>query len=494
MKPFTATLLAAVAVAMGWGAAAPSGAQVQAMPGGFRMEKHVSREAHFVLYKPAGWQVYEGTQPTFRTLAVCDPGGQYEAAVFYGTSPTSGDVLALTRLFVSGVGRQFPDLTLTRALTSPDGKRIVYDAVFTHPQKGPRAFRCWVIGCPNAEFLYMSIEAPRDRMEAAKPLLMTTLSNVRIMRGAFGRTGAAPIQVRLVPYRLSDGSAAFQMPQGWRCQEFGNGCFWASDPAGSYGFIVASVDVITPQLGVTFPGAIISPYRSPSSAMAFLCNHQGLASNMRFTNVIPRADLAGQLAQVYTAGPVQVEEFLYTCTTRGGLAKGYTFGLSFGSRLGTNWNYRHATVIAPADAFDRFLGTFATMLGSYQINDQWARNYVAQGMARLRQLQQQTSAMVARNAQEIRQMMQAAYDERQRSMDYIDYQRTNYIRGQQDWVSQMEGGTIYHTDAWGTTNTTTGERWDGKAYDYYHYQGQNPKYNEQMQGIDSRRLWERHVR
>ena len=91
-------------------------------------------------------------------------------------------------------------------------------------------------------------------------------------------------------------------------------------------------------------------------------------------------------------------------------------------------------------------------------------------------------------------MMQAAYDERQKSMDYIDYQRTSYIRGQQDWISSMEGGTVYRTDSWGTKNTATGEYWEGKAYDYYHYQGKNPKYNEQMQAVDSRALWEKHIR
>lgn len=91
-------------------------------------------------------------------------------------------------------------------------------------------------------------------------------------------------------------------------------------------------------------------------------------------------------------------------------------------------------------------------------------------------------------------MMQAAYDERQRSMDYIDYQRTSYIRGQQDWISSMEGGAVYRSDSWGTKNTTTGEYWEGKAYDYYRFQGQNPKYNEQMQPVDSRALWERHIR
>ena len=75
-----------------------------------------------------------------------------------------------------------------------------------------------------------------------------------------------------------------------------------------------------------------------------------------------------------------------------------------------------------------------------------------------------------------------------------DYQRTNYIRGQQDWISTMEGGTIYHTDSWGTLNTDTGVYLQGKAYDYVHFQGDNPKYNEQMMPIDSRQLWERHVR
>jgi len=143
--------------------------------------------------------------------------------------------------------------------------------------------------------------------------------------------------------------------------------------------------------------------------------------------------------------------------------------------------------------FDRYVGNFAAMVGSYKIDDQWAQAYIAQGMARLRQMQRETSALVARNAQEIHDMMQAAYDERQRSMDYIDYQRTNYIRGTQDWVSSMEGGTVYHSDSWGTQNLTTGERWDGSPFDYVHFEGQSPKYNDAMQAIDSRALWERHV-
>jgi len=58
----------------------------------------------------------------------------------------------------------------------------------------------------------------------------------------------------------------------------------------------------------------------------------------------------------------------------------------------------------------------------------------------------------------------------------------------------MEGGTVYRSDSWGTKNTTTGETWEGRPYDYVHFEGKNPKYNEQMQPVDSRALWERHIR
>jgi hypothetical protein len=199
------------------------------------------------------------------------------------------------------------------------------------------------------------------------------------------------------------------------------------------------------------------------------------------------------MGRVYTAGPVTTEEFVYTFTAQGRPNKGYTFGTSFGSRLGTNWNFWHITVAALTEFFDPFVPHFVTMIQSYKIDDQYAAHYISQGIARLRQLQQQTSQMVTRNAQEIHQMMQAAYDERQKSMEYIDYQRSNYIRGQQDWITTVEGGTLYHTDSWGTKNTATGEYWEGQPYNYVNFKGDNPKYREQMAPIDRRELWERHI-
>jgi len=431
----------------------PPGKQGDLRPGGLQMKKFVSEQASFILYLPEGWTASEGASGGFRTLFITDPAGKYGAAMFHGVSPTGNDLVALARRFIGNVGQQFPDLQIRNPMVSNDKTQIVYDGVFTLPQRGRREFRAWISGS-GGNFIYSSVEAPEAELAGIKQLLLTILSNVRVMKGAFGE--ASPSRVALVQRRLSDGSAYFQIPQNWQYQEFGKGSFAAKDPTGAYSFIVATAQALDPRMRVTAPGVFVSSYLPPHRAMQFFATAGGWAANIQFLEVIPKHDLARQIGQVYTAGPVTAEEFLYTFVAQGRKSKGYTFGVSFGSRLGTNWSFWHITVGGPLEGFDSFAPTFVTMMQSYKIDDQFARNYIAQGMARLREMQKQTAALVSRNAQEIRQMMQSAYDERQRSMDYIDYQRTNYIRGQQDWVSHVEGGTVYHTDSWGTKNTATG--------------------------------------
>ena len=454
------------------------------------MEKYVSKEASFVVYKPSGWTVREESQTGAHLLAVSDPGGCLSASMLFGASPTGNDVTALASALASEFARCYPDARISNVLISRDRRRVMFDGTFSTAEAGAREMRAWVSG-GSGQFAYSRIEAPAGRLAEERRILLTILANVRVIKGAVGGSDAAPKRVQMASHTLSDGSASFLLPVGWDCRELGKGQFAANDASGAFGFLVGSADMITPRPGVTFPGAIVSPYLPPSRAWEFLTSHLGLASEMRFESVVPRNDLAGQFATVYTSGPVQVEEFLYSCTTRAGRARGYTIGLSLGSRLDTNWNFRHLSVYGPAERFNAFLVNFAAMLESYRISDQWAQRYVAQGLVRLRQLQQQTAAIVARNADEIHSMMQAAYDERQRSQEYIDYQFTNYIRGEQDWISSVEGGTVYHSDSWGTRNTTTGESWEGQPFNSVNFEGSNPKYNEQMQAINDRATFER---
>jgi hypothetical protein len=443
-------------------------------PAGPTMQKVVTQQASFVLYVPKGWKAQESTDGQALRVTASDPQGR--SSVFFST------------------GAAARDLEIRSAFASRDGSSLAFEGTYSPPKRGKTDFRSWV-SLQGAEATSARIEALAGQLTAMKPTLLTVLSNIRVMKGAVAPvTAAAPVRVQLVPYRLRDGSASFLIPQGWQCQDHGKGIFVAGEPGG-YSYISGNVTLLTPQMRVNQPGILVSPYLAPGRAWQFITAGYGLATNMRFEKVIPRADMARQMGQVYTAGPVTVEELIYTFTSKEGQhCKGYTYGISFGSRVGASWSFRHLTLTAPAERFGAWAGHFASMLGSYKINERWAQEYVAQGARRLREMQQQTSAMVARNAQEIRQMMQAAYDERQRSMDYIDYQRTSYIRGQQDWISSMEGGAVYRSDSWGTKNTATGEYWEGKPYDYVHFEGKNPKYNEQMQPVDSRALWERHIR
>ena len=466
-----------------------------ATPAGPGMQKVVTEKASFVLYVPKGWKVKESAEGQALQVTASDPSGRSSVFLSAGAAPQGENATTLAKREAAKLGRAAQDLEIRNAFASRDGSTLVFDGTYSPPKRGKTEFRSWA-NLRGAEATCARIEAPAGQLTAMRPTLLTVLSNIRVMKGAAAPAGAAPapVKVQLAPYRLRDGSASFLIPQGWQCQDHGKGTFVAGDPGG-YSFISGNVDLLSPQMRVNQPGILVSPYLAPGQAWQFITARYGLASNMRYEKVIPRADMARQMGQVYTAGPVTVEELIYTFTSKEGKAtRGYTFGISFGSRLGTNWSFRHLTVTAPVERFGPWAGSFADMLGSYKINERWASDYAAQGARRLREMQQQTSAMVTRNAQEIRQMMQAAYDERQRSQDYIDYQRTSYIRGQQDWISSMEGGTVYRSDSWGTKNTATGEYWGGKPYDYVHFEGKNPKYNEQMQPVDSRALWERHIR
>ena len=454
-----------------------------------QIRKFVTPGADFVLYLPQGWNCTEKTGDGYLSLIVEDPSGLFGAVMDYGFSRQAGSGQA--KLMIERLARQFPTLRLANSMRNNDYSRVVFDGLFTDPAKGKREFRCWVTN--NAgNFLCSRIEGPEGRLGENREMLLSVLANVRLIKGAF-RSGAS-MPVALVPHQLSDGSASFQLPQGWRVQDLGKTQFIAVDPSGRFSFMVARAEMITPRLGVRSPGILVLPYMSPHDAMKSLCAQLGIATNMQFLWINRHQDMEQSVARTSAAGMTSaIEDFLYTCDGKVGRSKGFTFGMCFYSRLGTNWSMNHFTVGAPEDQFDAFSPNFANMLQSYRINEAWVSDYISRGLENLRRLERQTSEIVTRNAQEIHSMIQAAYEERQRSQDYIDYQRTNYIRGEQDWISSVEGGTVYHSDTWGLTNTAIGEFSKGQPFDYVHFQGENPKYRETMISVDNRELWQKYV-
>ncbi len=78
--------------------------------------------------------------------------------------------------------------------------------------------------------------------------------------------------------------------------------------------------------------------------------------------------------------------------------------------------------------------------------------------------------MMSRYAEEMRQSSLASHQNRIRSSDLISYKFSTYMRGEQEWVTGLEGGRIYTSDHWGLSSggKTIVE---GPPFNYYNYRG-----------------------
>jgi len=79
--------------------------------------------------------------------------------------------------------------------------------------------------------------------------------------------------------------------------------------------------------------------------------------------------------------------------------------------------------------------------------------------------------MMSRYADEMRQASLSSHQERMRSGDFISYKFSTYMRGEQEWVTGLNGGAIVKTDHWGLS---VGGRYvvEGPPFNYYSFQGE----------------------
>src|SRR4030067_1438031 len=137
-----------------------------------------------------------------------------------------------------------------------------------------------------------------------------------------------------------------------------------------------------------------------------------------------------QLVTIYGRGYL-----LNSCLKRG--ADVETASLSFDSRTGVRckgvfdvtafhplpsgqWGITVMGIWSPEKEIAEYLPSLLRMSESYHINEQFTEDYVRRGLENLRRMTRETSEKAARAAREIRESSMAAYQERQRSMEYID--------------------------------------------------------------------------
>jgi len=90
-------------------------------------------------------------------------------------------------------------------------------------------------------------------------------------------------------------------------------------------------------------------------------------------------------------------------------------------------------------------------------------------MAKVRAMMKETSSMMYRSSQEMLASSLAGHQNRMGSSDYTSYKHSTYMRGQQEWVTSVEGGTVVTTDHWGLSvggKTLV----QGPPFNYYNFQ------------------------
>ena len=451
------------------------------------LRKAVTERAGFIVYVPPGWSAHETASGQHRILTVSDPSGQYNAVVRCGPNPAPNNTYAAAAMMLRDVRRQSLGFALGQARTEPRTGKMYVSGTYVDRNRVRKEFHSWT-ATEKGKCVFWQIAGPQGRLDAARRQLVTILTNVKVGKKAFGMVAEGP-KLRLVTRQFRDGSGSIAIPADWILHDLGKGGFVARNRSDTMGFMSVLFEALTPLPRVRVPGVPVAWCQRPRQALELFTRHIGTARITGFTTVKPRPDLEREVRQFYTIGSVAVEELGYTFVSKAGRCKGYSLGVSFGQRMNYNWKFRNIMVWGRSDLFDNHPADMVAMVGSYRIHGEFVQKYVREGMQKVREMERQTIAMIRHNAEYIRQVNYAAHTNRMRSSDYTDYLFTRYMRGEQDWISSREGGTVLRSDSWGVQVHP-----DGRYVLPVNYVNFNGRLGyEQMTPIRTRAQFERYI-
>lgn len=458
------------------------------------LELYLSPDRTFALYKPVGWEVRTHEYPNGRMVAVTAPKGpDFAQLLFLKTNDRSSNSVNFASLTLKNVSPQKPGLKIISARSTQDRKRTAVEFEYQQPDKTRiRGRQYFIMNYPEARVLGYETEAARfDQM---LPVLVSVLSNFTHLDPAQFKNAPKrgsprpPLNLSLTPRSLPDGSASLLVPAGWGLMGQ-QGRVLSNGPEGA-GFAFSSADFWGPSKMPYFdsskiPGALHYPYMAPIDALITVMQKYG-SSRVQVVERSRNPARAAEAAAFLKRGADAETAILTSTNDKGVRCKGYYEVLGFQPMPSGQWGILFYAIWAPETQFESYLPSLVKVSESFKINEQWAANYIRHGVENLKRQMAKTSRMMADTASAVRESSMAAFQERMRSQDYLDYKRTSVIRGEQEWVSQVEGGALYKSDHWGLSRE--GERMiEGQPYNYYNFEGRNPRYNETMTPVDASR-------
>jgi hypothetical protein len=467
----------------------------------YNMEKYTSHDNTFALYKPPGWKVDTRVVENGKAVTVSDPGGGAIAVVrilkMRNRSENSGTLVSRTLKDFRARGS---GLELAWARSTKDRRRAAIEIRYAGPRNIPMKGR-FHFNAQYPDATVFGYEAPERDFEKQRPLLLSVLSNFTVLDpSAAAKKPGAPIpgndapDLRMKKIVSRDRSFSLLVPAGWKLEGAKGQVLCTTPGDGIAGYIFATIQFWGPSSLPYFDSSRIQgvhrhAYSRPVDALILAMRETG----SRDHQVLERTPdpVGAREASASLKRGVEVERALMVFSSRTGVrCEGVYDVAAFQPLPSGQWGIMVMGIWAPEKEFAKYLPSLLRMAESFHIDERFAADYVRRGLENLRRLTRETAEKAARSAREIRESSTAAYRERQKSMEYIDYKRTGYIRGEQEWVSQAEGGALYKSDHWGLSREgkTVVE---GQDFNYYNYKGQNPRYNETMTPVDiSREVYE----
>ncbi|MHC9542217.1 MAG: hypothetical protein AB9903_22125 [Vulcanimicrobiota bacterium] len=479
--------------------AASAGTAEAAVNNPYNLKRYIAPDGSFAMFKPADWSVSQGKQPGMLYVDVTDPQKTSIVTLSYcpsGTAfPTSLHFMNTT---LSLFKKIFPDVAVSNIMATKDKLKSCCTVSFK--DRGVTSKGKYYFTVSGSSSLMLGYRAPAQKLASSKGLLLTIASNIAMLnQSAYVQArknapsmGQAyqPIQVQCAWRQASDGSSKMIVPVGW---EFlaAKGQVLTCSKDGNWGFVFTTVCACSKYYGVTTPDVIQSQWMSPDRFLPVILNHFKTGYNVQIMD--HRSDNASNYQfQVFVGRQCVAEDIEARYVTRSNTTVLGAFKLiNSGQGISGHWYSIMTGFWAPEKEFYRYADVLAQIGESFAIDDEYAKAYIRSGLQNLARLKAKTAAAIA-DLNNARAENQRAWEERQKVGDYIDWNRSQYIRGETDWVSNMEGGKVYHTDSWGTTDTQTGDQYTGPGYNNVNFDGSNPRYNETMQQINGYDMWKKY--
>lgn len=436
------------------------------------------------LFKPESWVVTPGHTPTQLRVKVSEPGGAARVdAIFTDNHSARLNSLSLLATFAEQMRQKNPDLQLSQVMACKDKAISCAVATITFTGDGvPMQGRFFFHADAN-QAVIRGYQAPVKEFAAKRPLLLDILTNIHIGSAEGQQVTAQPaLNVQFTQRQAADGSWRLSLPADWNFTG-SKGMVLAGAPGGAAGFLFTSFPIMPPRLGLP-PTAIISRYLSPPESIQMIW---GKFKNRQIQMIGSTPDpqtgnqCAMQIGKRCEAADVQ----LSWVSPEGNACVGSFKVLNALPGIMGDWFSIVAGTWGPSNELDRYMPVLEQVANSFSINDQYAQQYIQQGMQNLRRLEAQTRQSVNSLYQAIDDNRRDA-ERRSATRERSAWAYSDAILGNSYWISEVEGGKVYATDPWGTTDTYNGNRLEGAPYDYFNFEGQNPNYpSETMREVNS---------